>query len=350
MFPQLTALFAALLFGASAPFAKLLLSDVKPLQLAGLLYLGSGGGLFIIRLVRNTIIKNHTEKNTISRREIKWLAGAVLCGGIAAPVALMTGLDKSSAAVASLLLNFEVVATSAIAVIFFRERTGRSVWLSVSLITFAGILLSLDISGEWRISPGALGILLACVLWGFDNNFLRNISSRDPFFIVIVKGLVSGVFSLFLSHMIGYAMPPINIILRALFIGFISYGFSLVLFILALRDLGSSRTSALFGMAPFLGAALSLIVFRENQNMLFYFSLPFMITGAWLLFHEKHGHLHRHEALAHSHPHIHNDKHHDHTHEENATSADKPHSHYHVHKERVHDHRHFPDIHHRHFH
>ena len=348
MFPQLTALFAALLFGASAPFAKLLLSDVKPLQLAGLLYLGSGGGLFIIRLVRNNIIKNKAEKNMIRLREIKWLAGAVLCGGIAAPIALMTGLDRSSAAVASLLLNFEVVATSAIAVIFFRERTGRNVWLSVSLITFAGILLSLDISGEWKISPGALGILLACVLWGFDNNFLRNISSRDPFFIVIVKGLVSGAFSLVLSHVLGYTMPPVHIMLRALFIGFISYGFSLVLFILALRDLGSSRTSALFGMAPFLGAALSLLVFRENQNMLFYLSLPLMITGAWLLFHEKHGHLHRHEALAHRHRHRHDDGHHDHAHAPGEKTT--RHSHYHVHNKTKHSHEHFPDIHHRHYH
>ena len=348
--PQLTAFVAALLFGASAPLAKLLLAGMKPVQLAGILYLGSGTGVLLIKILRSFPAKKHSSEAPLGRHEIGWLAGAIICGGIAAPIALMTGLAKTPASTASLLLNFEAVSTSVIALIFFKEPIGRRLWIAIVLITCAGIILSLDPAGKWGLSAGSLGIILACVLWGFDNNFTRNISLKDPYIIVIVKGFVSGIFSVVLSILLKYSFPDITIVVYGFIVGFTCYGISLVLFILALRNLGSSRTAAFFGLAPFLGTAISLMLFREFDNIRFYISLPFMLTGAWFLYSAKHGHLHRHDGSVHEHSHRHDDMHHEHRHEKDELPPDGSHTHMHTHDKVEHAHEHFPDIHHRHDH
>ncbi len=347
---KIIALIAALLFGASAPFAKVLLNEFKPLQLAGILYLGSGIGLLLIKMIQIKVLNLKNEEAKIERKEIKWLAGAVVFGGIIAPIILMIGLNKTQASTASLLLNFEAVSTTIIAMVFFKEHIGKRLWIAILLITIASIILSLDLSGNWGISLGCIGIILACILWGIDNNFTRNISLKDPFAIVIIKGLVAGSFSIILSIKFGYVFPEIKKIVFGLLLGFFSYGFSLILFIKALRNLGSARTSAFFGFAPFLGTIISIIIFKDKQNVLFYISLPIMITGAYLLLKEEHTHKHIHEEILHEHLHNHNDGHHEHTHEIDEEIENGKHSHKHTHEKKEHSHEHLPDIHHRHQH
>lgn len=346
--PVLKALLAALLFGLSAPLAKLLLGEVAPVPLAGLLYLGSGlAALALFAFQKRGIAAGEAG---LQRSDLWWLLGALLLGGVAAPITLMVSLRATPAATAALLLNFEGVATTLIAGAAFHEAIGRRVWAAIGLITLASILLSWDGSGEWGLAPGALGILLACVCWGLDNNFTRNISAKNPLTIVAWKGLGAGTFSVILALILGQPFPSPAVMLRALLLGSVSYGLSIMLFILALRDLGASRTSAMFSTAPFIGMALSLVLFRDPLTLLFLLALPLMVAGALLLVGETHQHEHRHALLVHEHRHRHDDAHHLHSHLPGESPAHGAHSHVHVHEALSHTHPHTPDIHHRHGH
>jgi len=191
--PKLQAIMAAILFGASAPLAKLLLGNIQPVMLAALLYLGCGLGLFTLRLLRNLFVRSILREAGLTSPDIPWLMGAILAGGVAAPIILMFSLKNTPAATASLLLNFEGVATSLIAVLLFKEALGKRVWAAVAIITLASIVLTLDGKGAWGFSIGAAGVLLACIFWGIDNNFTRNISAKDPLLIVIIKGSRIGI-------------------------------------------------------------------------------------------------------------------------------------------------------------
>jgi len=341
------ALSAALLFGASAPLSKLLLGEIDPILMASFLYLGSGIGLLLYRFL-SRMQKSHLDVEArIDKNELKWLIGAVLVGGVLAPIVLMFSLRNTPASTASLLLNFECVATTVIAVFAFKESVGRRIGSAVVLITSASILLSWDFKGEWGLSIGALGVLLACTLWGIDNNFTRNISAKDPFITVTIKGIGAGLFSMFLAILTRSRFPSFTIMLGAMLLGFLSYGLSIVLFILAMRNLGASRTSAFFGTAPFVGTLLSFFLFQEAPNVLFYLALPIMILGTILILKENHEHKHLHRSFEHEHRHKH-DEHHRHSHE--GSTEDLEHSHFHVHEEFGHSHPHTPDIHHRHAH
>ncbi len=346
--PSLKALLAALLFGLSAPLAKVLLGEVAPVPLAGLLYVGSG----IAALVLLAFQKRGTASGEarLQRSDLRWLVGALLVGGVAAPITLMFSLRATPAATAALLLNFEGVATTLIAGVAFREAIGRRVWGAIALITLASILLSWDRSGEWGFAPGALGILLACAFWGLDNNFTRNISAKNPLTIVAWKGLGAGTFSVVLALILGQPFPGPAVAVRALLLGGVSYGLSIMLFILALRDLGAARTSALFSTAPFIGMVLSLVLFRDPLTLLFLAALPLMAAGALLLVGESHQHEHIHAGLTHEHRHRHGDGHHDHTHTPDEMPEHGWHSHVHTHAPQVHSHPHTPDLHHRHAH
>ncbi|MDR3601321.1 MAG: EamA family transporter [Desulfosporosinus sp.] len=347
--PMLKALLAAALFGASAPLSKLLLGEIPPTLMASFLYLGSGIGLYLQSYFRSTD-KHFSDEARLTRNDWSWIMGAVGVGGIAAPIVLMFALKNTPASTASLLLNFEGVATTVIAVVAFKEAVGKRIWMAVLLITTASILLSWNSSGQWGFSLGAIGVLSACVLWGIDNNFTRNVSAKDPLSIVTIKGLSAGAFSLILSVILGFPLPPFKFVLLAMVLGYFSYGLSIVLFIRAMRELGAARTSALFGTAPFVGVALSLLLFRENQGTLFFFSLPIMIIGAIFLLKENHEHLHKHEITEHEHRHNHNDSHHTHGHSDNEIPKSGYHSHVHEHEFIIHKHQHTPDIYHRHAH
>ncbi len=282
---MLQALLAALLFGASAPLAKLLLGEIPPIALAGLLYLGSGIGVLVVKLLQR--LNRASNEAHITRSEWKWLLGAVVAGGVAAPIILLFSLQQTPASTASLLLNFEGVATTVIAIIVFHEGVSKRALWAVICVAVASILLTWDTSEQWGISLGALGILGACVLWGIDNNFTRMISAKDPLTIVLVKGLGAGSFSLLLALFLHNPLPALPIVVGALLLGSISYGMSIVLFIRAMRGLGASRTSALFGISPLAGVILSLIIFRDPLNTFFLLALPLIILAIGLLFSEQ---------------------------------------------------------------
>ncbi len=347
LIPILQAILAAALFGASVPISKLLLGKIDPIPMASFLYLGSGIGLFFFRSFQGK--KHNSYEAKVTKSDVLWIIGAILAGGILAPIVLMFSLKNAPASTASLLLNFEGVATTVIAVVAFKEAVGERIWSAVILITMASILLSWDSLGQWGLSIGAVGVISACVLWGIDNNFIRNVSAKDPLSIVMIKGLSAGTFSLILSLVLGYSFPSIGFALRAMILGCFSYGLSIVLFIRAMRELGSTRTSALFGTAPFVGTILSVIIFKESLNSLFFLSIPIMIIGTVLLLKEEHGHLHEHKPFVHEHKHSH-DSHHTHPHPKEELPKGGYHSHEHGQEPIVHEHPHTPDIHHRHVH
>ncbi len=351
-YPLLQALAAAFLFGASAPLAKLLLRDIEPALMAGLLYLGSGIGLLVFTGLRKAVNgagEGEGEGEArLARSDIRWLAAAILAGGVAAPITLLFSLRETPAATASLLLNFECAATTLIAALLFGESISRRAWGAIFCITAAGVLLSTDFRGAWGLSIGALGVVIACIFWGLDNNFTRNISAKDPLMIVTVKGFSAGLVSLGIGFLLGNPLPGFNAVMGAMLLGCISYGSSIVLFIHAMRSLGAGRTSALFGTAPIAGIILSVILFRETPDWVFMVALPVMIAGTMWLATEEHHHEHRHEEIVHDHRHCHDDGHHDgHLQEDHPCLA---HSHPHVHKVVRHTHHHLPDIHHPHGH
>ncbi len=271
----------------------------------------------------------------------------MLAGGFLAPVLLMVSLASTPAATASLLLNTEAVFTALIAAAFFLEGIGRRVWAAIALITAAGMVLSLDPAGHLGLSLGALGVVGACALWGLDNNCSRQISSKDPFAIGTVKGLGAGLLSLPLALALGEAIPPLEVALPALLLGAVCYGASMICFILALRSLGAARTAGVFGLAPFIGAGIALVIAPVIPGWQFLVALPLMAAGALLIAREKHVHVHVHEPITHAHRHRH-DLHHRHAHEDGGEA--EVHAHVHTHELLEHAHAHTPDIHHRHRH
>jgi drug/metabolite transporter (DMT)-like permease len=339
----LQALLAALFFGASAPIAKLLLGDnLSPIFLAAFLYLGSGTGTFLVKLIQRAQARD-VEAN-IKSSDIKWLVGAIISGGILAPIILMISLQNTPASTASLLLNFEGVGTTLIALLFFKEAISRRAWAAIIGITLASIFLSTNFGSSWGMSLGAFGVVLACLLWGVDNNFTRNISGKDPLAIVAWKGIIAGTFSFFLALFLGNSLPSVKIILYTLILGFVSYGLSTILFIHAMRGLGAARTSALYGTAPLAGVLLAIVIFNEFPSFWFIIAAIMMVGGAWLLINEQHSHSHTHTVIFHEHGHSHDDPAHGHDPEKGD------HSHEHEHPAEEHEHDHMPDIHHRHGH
>ena len=341
----LHALAAAALFGASTPFAKLLVGEVSPLLLAGLLYLGSGIGLAAVRLLRD----RGWSPSGLVRGEWPWLAAAVLFGGVLGPALLMAGLVHTSGSGAALLLNLEAVLTAVIAWVVFRENAGRRVVAGMLLIVAGGVVLSWPAGGagssQWF---GPLAIAAACLCWAIDNNLTRRVSAADAVFVAGIKGFAAGAVNTSLALSLGAAMPPGGVLVSALAMGFLGYGVSLVLFVLALRGLGTARTGAYFSTAPFLGALVALMLLGESGSPAFWLAATLMGGGVWLHLTERHEHEHVHEAMEHSHRHVH-DEHHRHAHDFDW-HGEEPHTHRHRHERMVHKHPHYPDIHHRHEH
>lgn len=344
-----SALGAAVLFGASTPLAKLLVGAVAPVMLAGLLYLGSGIGLlawFWQRRLRASGRDVH--EIALARADLPWLAGAIVMGGVIGPVLLMQGLLRTSAASTSLLLNFEGVLTALLAWWVFRENVDRRVAVGMALIVAGGALVSWQGRADALVAAGPLMIVGACLSWAIDNNLTRKISAGDPVRIAGLKGLAAGLTNTTLALVLGGHFPGVPTAVAAGVVGALGYGLSLVLFVVALRHLGTARTGAYFSTAPFLGAAISLGLLREPLAPLFWPAAGLMALGVWLHLTERHEHLHEHESQAHAHPHVH-DAHHRHAHDF-PWDGTEPHVHFHVHGPLVHSHPHYPDIHHRHRH
>jgi drug/metabolite transporter (DMT)-like permease len=341
------AITAAALFGASTPLAKNLLGSIDPVLLAGTLYAGSGIGLGIWLLLRRLRGLESTEA-PLQRSNLPWLGGAVLFGGVLGPMALMLGLRHTPASTASLLLNLESVLTAVLAWTVFRENVDRRVFLGMIAIVAGGLVLSWQQQAVAGIPWGALAIVGACLCWAIDNNLTRAISGGDPIHVAAIKGGAAGAVNIGIALALGSRLPSATNAFAAATIGLLGYGISLVCFVLALRHLGTARTGAYFSTAPFVGAALSLLLYGEQPGIAFWIAGALMAIGVWLHLSERHEHAHEHEAHEHTHPHRH-DEHHQHGHDF-PWDGTEPHSHPHKHEPLVHSHPHFPDIHHRHSH
>ena len=339
---------AAILFGASTPFAKQLIGDGAglsfPFLLAGLLYLGSGIGLTITRLLRDRGWKSVE----MPRHEWPWLLGAIGFGGVLGPLLLMVGLTHTTAATASLFLNLEAVLTAALAWAVFKESTDHRIVLGMALIVAGGMVLAWPTNDASASGLGPVALAAACLAWAIDNNLTRKVSASDALFVAGSKGLVAGCVNTSLAFSLGAALPPLPLVSTAMLIGFLGYGLSLVLFVLALRGLGTARTGAYFSTAPFVGAAISIVAFAEPTSPSFWIAMALMAAGVWLHLTEHHAHEHLHAELHHSHKHRH-DEHHQHSHDFDWGGTE-PHTHAHQHAALKHRHAHFPDIHHRHSH
>lgn len=335
------ALGAAVLFGAGTPLAKLLLDSVSPWLLAGLLYLGSGLGLTLYRkLIGAPAVR-------LPRREATWFAGAIVSGGIVAPLLLMLGLTRMPSSAASLLLNAEGVFTTLLAWFAFKENVDRRIAVGMLAIVAGALLLSwpdeVQIDAWWP----ALAVLSACLAWAIDNNLTRQVSLTDAAWIASVKGLVAGVVNLLLAFSLDATLPPWPNFAAAMVLGFLAYGVSLALFVVGLRHLGTARTGAYFSAAPFIGAILALLIGEPLTTSLLAAG-ALMAGGLWLHLSERHEHAHQHETMEHDHPHVH-DEHHRHAHAADVAPG-APHRHPHRHDAVQHTHPHFPDAHHRHAH
>jgi drug/metabolite transporter (DMT)-like permease len=341
-----SALLAAVLFGASTPVAKGLLASVPPQVLAGLLYLGSGLGLGVLWLWRRRTGK--AGQAALTRRDLPWLVGAIAFGGLLGPLLLLLGLAQTPASAASLLLNLEGVSTALLAWIVFRENVDRRIALGMMAIVAGGALLAWQGRLEWGGLAGPLLVAAACLCWAIDNNLTQKVSASDPLQIAALKGVTAGTVNLAIGLSLAGSLPTLPRLGAALVLGFFGYGLSLVLFVLALRSLGTARTGAYFSTAPFVGAILSVLLWQEPVTLTLLVAGGLMAFGVWLHLAERHLHDHTHEALSHAHPHTH-DAHHQHSHASNDPPGE-PHTHAHVHEVLTHSHRHFPDIHHRHGH
>ncbi len=335
------ALLAALLFGAATPFAKYFLKGNSPWAIAGLLYLGSGVGLTIYRKI------TRAKTATLPRQEVAWFAGAVVAGGIVAPVLLMMGLTHMPASSTSLLLNAEGVFTALLAWFAFRENFDRRIALGMLAIVVGALVLSWPTDAEQASLWPSLAVLGACLAWGIDNNLTRKVSLNDASWIASVKGLASGLTNLALATALGATLPSGLIVVGTMTLGFLAYGVSLALFVVALRHLGTARTGAYFSIAPFFGAVLALST-GEALTLQLVGAGILMAVGIWLHLTEHHEHSHTHEELDHDHEHTH-DAHHVHEHAYPVTPGTK-HRHRHGHSRIEHTHAHFPDAHHRHQH
>jgi drug/metabolite transporter (DMT)-like permease len=336
------ALLSALLFGASTPLAKLLLGEVDPWMMAGLLYLGAGIGLAAIGAARTAL---PAAEAPLRRGDLPWLALVILIGGAVGPLLLMLGLARTDAASASLLLNLEALATMGIAWLLFRENVDRRLLAGAFAILAGAVLLSWQ--GRAAVDWGGLLVAAACLCWGIDNNLTRRLSSADPVQIAMLKGLVAGAANLVLALATGAHLPSGAAALAAGLVGFLGYGVSLALFVLALRHLGAARTGAYFALAPFVGALVA-VALGDPLSVRLLAAACLMAIGLWLHLTERHDHLHVHEPMAHEHRHVH-DAHHQHDHGPDAPPGE-PHTHWHVHARLLHRHPHYPDTHHRHDH
>jgi drug/metabolite transporter (DMT)-like permease len=343
------ALFSAALFGISTPAAKVLLGTIDPTILAGLLYCGAGLGVALVRRAGPfAIARNGRTEAALGHSDAPYLAGAIVAGGIAGPILLMVGLQRTEASAASLLLTLEGVATALMAWFVFHENFDRRIALGMACLVAGAVVLSWTGRPELSSLLGPLAIVGACAAWGLDNNLTRKVSLADPLQIVELKGLIAGPVNLALGFVVGGRLPGFSAAMLAGLVGFVGYGVSLVMFVYALRHLGTARTGAYFSTAPFIGAIAAVVMLREPLTAQLLAAGLLMGIGVWLHLTEHHEHEHVHEPMEHAHAHVH-DAHHQHEHAPDDPPGE-PHTHAHRHERLKHTHPHVPDMHHRHKH
>lgn len=274
------AILAAALYALNSPLSKLLLSYMPPTMMAGFLYLGAGCGMSLIALWRRGTRKKSTE-DPITRSDLPYVLAMILLD-IAAPILLLLGLSKTTAANAALLNNFEIVATALIALLAFRERISPRLWGGILLVTASSALLSFEDISALHFSAGSLLVLAACLCWGLENNCTRRLSSKDPLQIVLLKGIFSGLGSIIIALVIGERILAWWSVPAILCVGFVAYGLSIFFYVYAQRYIGVARTGAYYAIAPFIGTLLSLLIFRELPSIAYFIALGLMAAGAFL--------------------------------------------------------------------
>jgi drug/metabolite transporter (DMT)-like permease len=337
-------LFAALAFGLYSPVGKVLLERLSPFLLASLTYLGAGIGMLALGLLRRRAEAEEKEAG-LSRKDLPYLIMMVVLDACA-PILLFVGLISTSAATVSLLTNFEIVATTVIAMAIFKEAVGKRLWIAVVFITVGGIVLSVEDWDGLVLSPGALCVLGAALLWGLENNCTRMTSLSDPVQTTVIKGIGSGLTALALALIFEKIRFDPAFAALALFLGFVTVGLSVWFYILSQRDLGAARTSSVYALAPFIGVTISFLALHERPAPSFYVALALMAIGLFLSASECHVHFHTHKCQDHDHLHTHDDMHHVH----HTGDCPKKHTHRHAHDENPHSHEHLPDMHHTHGH
>lgn len=338
------AVLAATLYAINIPLSKIIMKNAEPTMMAAFLYLGAGIGLILYSTVEKLIGKNAT-KEPLTKKELPYTVAMVLLD-IIAPILLMSGITRTTSANVSLLNNFEIVATSLIALIIFKEVISKKLWIAIILVTIASVILSFEGQGSFYFNEGSLLVLGACICWGFENNCTKMISNKSSIEIVTIKGCFSGLGSFIIALILGENIPEVKWILAILILGFIAYGLSINFYILAQKDLGAAKTSAYYSIAPFLGVAFSMLLLGERPKIQFYLAFLIMIISTVLMIKDtimlQHTHMHEH---THTHEHRHNDL--VHTHEHTHV-----HNHLHVHESNeeshFHSHADLPD--HRHLH
>ncbi len=308
------ALLAAALYAINVPFSKLLMSQVQPTMLAGLLYIGAGVGIGAMMLVKKRIDRP-ASADLLGRADLPYTIAMVVLD-IAAPIFLMYGISQTNAANVSLLNNFEIVATSIIALLVFKEKISVKLWAAIILVVLSGIILGFEGTEGFVLNKGSLFVLAACLCWGIENNCTRSISDKSSEQIVVVKGLGSGTGGVIVAMMIGESFPPILYLLLTMLLGFVAYGLSINFYIMAQKDLGAAKTSAFYSVAPFLGVGFSFLFLGEQPGLQFYLALAVMILSTMIMVKDTmgkeavlpgytHSHAHKHGNTIHTHQHWH---------------------------------------------
>lgn len=323
------ALHAALFYAINVPISKILLKTVGPASMAALLYLGAGFGIAVLSAFRK---KNRDREQKLTRKDLLYVIGMIVLD-IAAPIFLMMGISYGSSANASLLGNFEIVATTVIALCIFKEAVSKRLWLAIALITLSSIILSFEGAESLQFSCGSLFVLLATICWGFENNCTRNISSKDTYEIVTIKGIFSGLGSLAIAFIRREAFSGMRYIAVALVLGFVAYGLSIFLYVRAQNTLGAAKTSAYYAINPFVGAFLSFVFLKERLSIIYLIALVIMFAGSafvvrdTLVRHHLHTHqhtfTHTHDGVTHTHTVMH-------THDHDHYITDEKHGHRHT--------------------
>lgn len=298
--PIFFAVLAAVFYAVNVPFSKQLLQDVPPTFMASFLYFGAGIGVGIMYLFH---WNSEKREERLTRDNLPYTIGMVLLD-IFAPIFLMFGVSIGTSANASLLGNFEIVATTLIALLLFKESVSKKLWTAILFITISSIILSFEGSGSFHFSLGSLFVLLATICWGMENNCTRKISEKSTYQIVTIKGLCCGLGSFVVASAVGESLPSIRYIIFAMLLGFVAYGLSIFLYIRAQRDLGAAKTSAYYAVAPFIGTFLAFVINGEKLSLAYLIGLFFMIIGTLFVVADtlikNHSHLHTH-LITHTH-------------------------------------------------
>ena len=338
------AIVAAALYAINVPFSKMLLGHVEPTMMAAFLYLGAGLGMFVFSIA-SKVTGKATPTEPLTKKELPYTM-AMVGLDIIAPILLMFGIKSSNAANVSLINNFEIVATSLIALLVFKETISKRLWIAIALVTVASVILSFEGAGSFEFNIGALFVFGACLCWGIENNCTRMISNKSSIEIVVIKGTFSGLGSLIVALTIGESIPPILWLMCVLLLGFIAYGLSIYFYVMAQKDLGAAKTSAFYSIAPFLGVAFGMLFLGERPVLQFYVALVVMIISTYFMIKDtielQHTHEHNH---THTHEHSHGDTVHSHEHTHTHTHihvhGEDSDNHEHNHKDMPHEHSHF---------